>query len=65
MLGMENKHIGYTYLIDENLKIRWAGCGFARPEESDALTNCTRVLLERLESSQEATEKPSSQPPIA
>ncbi|KAF8609167.1 hypothetical protein BDV93DRAFT_518022, partial [Ceratobasidium sp. AG-I] len=47
-LGMENKHIGYTYLIDENLKVRWAGCGFARPEETEALTNCTRVLLERM-----------------
>jgi ATPase complex subunit ATP10 len=46
---MENKHIGYTYLIDENLKVRWAGCGFARPEESEALANCTRLLLERLE----------------
>ncbi|CAE6429118.1 unnamed protein product [Rhizoctonia solani] len=47
-LGMENKHIGYTYLVDENLKIRWAGCAFARPEESEALANCTRVLLDRL-----------------
>ncbi|QRV76063.1 F1F0 ATP synthase assembly protein ATP10 [Ceratobasidium sp. AG-Ba] len=47
-LGMENKHIGYTYLVDENLKVRWAGCGFARPEETEALANCTRLLLERL-----------------
>ncbi|CAE6524193.1 unnamed protein product [Rhizoctonia solani] len=47
-LGMENKHIGYTYLLDDNLKVRWAGCGFARPEESEALANCTRVLLDRL-----------------
>ncbi|CAE6463650.1 unnamed protein product, partial [Rhizoctonia solani] len=47
-LGMENKHIGYTYLVDENLKVRWAGCAFARPEESEALANCTRVLLDRL-----------------
>lgn len=47
-IGMENKHIGYTYLIDENLKVRWAGCGFARPEEADALSNCARILLERM-----------------
>ncbi|ELU41512.1 ATP10 domain-containing protein [Rhizoctonia solani AG-1 IA] len=47
-VGMENKHIGYTYLVDENLKVRWAGCAFARPEESEALANCTRVLLDRL-----------------
>lgn len=49
--GMENKHIGYTYLLDENIKVRWAGCGFARPEESEALANCTRVLLERFKAS--------------
>ncbi|KDN42958.1 hypothetical protein RSAG8_06484, partial [Rhizoctonia solani AG-8 WAC10335] len=49
-LGMENKHIGYTYLLDDSLKVRWAGCGFARPEESEALSNCTRVLLDRLAS---------------
>lgn len=60
-LGMENKHIGYTYLIDENLKVRWAGCGFARPEESEALENCTRILLERHDSSSKTTENPDSQ----
>ncbi|KAG9124787.1 Mitochondrial ATPase complex subunit atp10 [Ceratobasidium sp. 392] len=58
--GMENKHIGYTYLIDENLKVRWAGCGFARPEEAEALANCTRILLERLDSSPAPSQKPKT-----
>ncbi|CAE6421646.1 hypothetical protein ACGC1H_001847 [Rhizoctonia solani] len=62
-LGMENKHIGYTYLLDDNLKVRWAGCGFARPEESEALANCTRILLDRLDSgstSPTTSKEPSS-----
>jgi ATPase complex subunit ATP10 len=48
-LGMVNKHVGYVYLVDENAKIRWAGCGFAREEETEALRNCARVLLRRLD----------------
>ncbi|EPQ52136.1 hypothetical protein GLOTRDRAFT_140565 [Gloeophyllum trabeum ATCC 11539] len=48
-MGMVNKHIGYVYLVDENLKIRWAGCGDAKAEESEALLRCTKVLLERLQ----------------
>ncbi|KAG8682489.1 Mitochondrial ATPase complex subunit atp10 [Ceratobasidium sp. 395] len=62
-LGMENKHIGYTYLIDENLKVRWAGCGFARPEETEGLANCTRILLERLDSPPTPVQQPK--PPTA
>ena len=52
---MVNKHIGYVYLVDENCKIRWAGCGFAKPDETIALRNCTRVLLQRLEKLPETT----------
>ena len=47
-MGMVNKHIGYIYLVDENCKIRWAGCGFAMEDEDLSLRNCTRVLLQRL-----------------
>lgn len=47
-LGMVNKHIGYVYLVDENLKIRWAGCGDAKLEEADALRTSVGVLLNRL-----------------
>ncbi|KDQ13412.1 hypothetical protein BOTBODRAFT_33717 [Botryobasidium botryosum FD-172 SS1] len=48
-LGMENKHIGYVYLVDSDLRVRWAGCGFAAEGESEALANCTRVLVDRLQ----------------
>jgi len=62
-LGMLNKHIGYVYLVDENCKVRWAGCGFAMDEESVALRNCTRVLLQRLDKSGSSSVAPSTDPP--
>jgi len=48
-LGMVNKHIGYVYLLDEHLKVRWAACGDAKLEEADALRTSVGVLLNRLE----------------
>jgi len=37
----------YVYVVDENVKIRWAGCicSHASPEEIQALLVCTSVLL--------------------
>jgi ATPase complex subunit ATP10 len=46
-LGMTNSRIGYVYLVDENLKIRWAACADAMEEEEEALVCCTGVLLNR------------------
>jgi ATPase complex subunit ATP10 len=48
-MGMTNSKVGYVYLVDENLKIRWGGCADAMVEETQALENCTGVLLKRLE----------------
>jgi len=47
-LGLLNKHIGFVYLVDENVKVRWAGCAFARDEERTSLRGCTGELLARL-----------------
>lgn len=47
-LGMTNSRVGYVYLIDENLKVRWGGCADATREEAIALETCTGVLLKRL-----------------
>lgn len=49
-LGFENKHLGFVYLVDENLKIRWAGCGYAKDEEGVYLMELTNKLLQRLQS---------------
>ena len=44
---MNNKHIGFVYLVDERCRVRWAGGGLAREEESASLRSCVGVLLER------------------
>ncbi|KAG6868530.1 hypothetical protein C0993_001418 [Termitomyces sp. T159_Od127] len=62
-LGMTNSKVGYVYLIDENLKIRWGGCADATPKEVAALEVCTGVLLNRLEKTKgrsKATQKPDT-----
>ncbi|KAL1720621.1 ATP10 protein-domain-containing protein [Schizophyllum commune] len=48
-IGMDNEKVGYVYLIDENLKIRWAAGGEPEESEIDALRTCTGVLLRRWE----------------
>ncbi|EIW67444.1 hypothetical protein TREMEDRAFT_17176, partial [Tremella mesenterica DSM 1558] len=47
-LGIENKLLGYVYLIDPNAKIRWAGNAMASEEEVDNLRRATAVLMRRL-----------------
>jgi hypothetical protein len=39
---MENKHVGYVFLVDANRKIRWAGCSWATVDEEEV-----RRLLRR------------------
>ncbi|KZV76411.1 hypothetical protein PENSPDRAFT_542280, partial [Peniophora sp. CONT] len=46
-MGMVNSRIGYVYLVDENLRIRWAGCAEAKDEEAEGLLMGTSVLLKR------------------
>ncbi|SNX85093.1 related to ATP10 - F1F0 ATPase complex assembly protein [Melanopsichium pennsylvanicum] len=56
-IGFHNKHVGYTYLVDQKGRIRWAGCGFAEQAEMQALFNCTRVLLDRSRQGEEKSKK--------
>ena len=44
---MSNKHIGYTFLVDQACRIRWAACADPKLEEIEALQACTNVLLKR------------------
>lgn len=48
-MGCTNSKVGYVYLIDQNLKIRWAGCADATVEEAQSLETCTGILLKRLD----------------
>ncbi|KAH9941739.1 ATP10 protein-domain-containing protein [Epithele typhae] len=61
-LGINNKVVGYVYLVDPNLKIRWAACADPKEEEVAALQTCATVLLNRVSppSSSEQAEKPLS-----
>lgn len=47
-IGLLNSKVGYTYLLDENCKIRWAGSGPAEGDEKDGLVKGARKLLEDL-----------------
>ena len=44
---LENKILGYVYLVDANCRIRWAGCGLATNDEAENLRAATAVLLKR------------------
>ncbi|KAI9637255.1 ATPase assembly factor ATP10 [Dioszegia hungarica] len=46
-LGLDNKLVGYVFLIDQNLKVRWAGCGPATEEEVESLRKGAAVLMKR------------------
>lgn len=47
-LALHNKHVGYTYLVGPDQKIRWGAAAFAEKEERQAMIACTGVLLTRL-----------------
>ncbi|KZV95867.1 hypothetical protein EXIGLDRAFT_609999 [Exidia glandulosa HHB12029] len=44
---MQNKFVGYVFLLDPQQRIRWAGSAFATPAERDSLRRCAGVLLDR------------------
>ncbi|KIK56596.1 hypothetical protein GYMLUDRAFT_46932 [Collybiopsis luxurians FD-317 M1] len=48
-LGYNNDRVGYVYLVDPNLRIRWAGNADPTVEEVKSLEVCTGVLLGRLD----------------
>ncbi|CDO70557.1 hypothetical protein BN946_scf184579.g13 [Trametes cinnabarina] len=58
-LGIANRHVGYVYLVDPKMKIRWAACADPKSEEIAALVTCTRVLLDR--ASKEPLPEPAPQ----
>jgi ATPase complex subunit ATP10 len=43
-----NSKVGYTYLLDGDCKIRWAGSGPAEGDEKDGLVRGARRLIEEL-----------------
>ncbi|ROW11031.1 hypothetical protein VMCG_01074 [Cytospora schulzeri] len=45
-IGYLNSKVGYTYLVDGDFRIRWAGSGPAQPEERESLTRSLERLLD-------------------
>ena len=48
-IGILNSRVGYVYLVDQDCKIRWAGCAEANEGEKEALIKGAESLIRRLE----------------
>ena len=59
-VGLLNSKVGYTYLLDGECKIRWAGSGVCEGDENDSLVKGTRKLIEELKAKKK--EKPTLLP---
>ncbi|KAI0164791.1 ATP10 protein-domain-containing protein [Xylariaceae sp. FL1272] len=44
-IGLLNSKVGYTYLVDEGCRIRWAGSGLCEEHEKDSLIASLKRLL--------------------
>ncbi|KAL2131248.1 hypothetical protein VTI74DRAFT_5374 [Chaetomium olivicolor] len=48
-IGLLNSKVGYTYLVDHQCRIRWAGSGQAEPEEREGLVKGMQRILSEME----------------
>lgn len=48
-IGILNSRVGYVYLVDQDCKIRWAGCAEANDGEKEALIKGAETLMRRME----------------
>lgn len=48
-IGLLNSRVGYVYLVDEDCKIRWAGCADGNDAEKEALAKGAERLVKLLE----------------
>lgn len=54
-IGLLNSKVGYTYLLDGECKIRWAGSGVAQSDEKQGLLKGIRRLIEDAKSRRPST----------
>lgn len=47
-IGLLNSKVGYTYLLDGDCKIRWAGCGICEGDEKEGLARGFRRLIDEV-----------------
>ena len=50
-LDLPNVFTGYAFLVDSKMRVRWRGCGLARPEEIQNLIKCAEMLSQEPETS--------------
>jgi ATPase complex subunit ATP10 len=48
-IGILNSRVGYVYLVDQDCKIRWAGCADANEGEKDSLSKGAERLIKIME----------------
>jgi ATPase complex subunit ATP10 len=59
-IGLLNSRVGYTYLVDPECRIRWAGCGPSQEEERQSLTKGLYRILDEMDEAK--TARASSRP---
>ncbi|GAB1311275.1 Mitochondrial ATPase complex subunit atp10 [Madurella fahalii] len=47
-IGLLNSKVGYTYLVDHQCRIRWAGSGLAEAEEKEGLVKGMQRILDEM-----------------
>jgi len=57
-IGLLNSKVGYTYLLDGECRIRWAGSGPCEGDEKQGLVKGTRKLIEELQTKRKAKPTP-------
>ncbi|PMD48523.1 hypothetical protein L207DRAFT_560161 [Hyaloscypha variabilis F] len=63
-VGLLNSKVGYTYLLDGDCRIRWAGSGPCEGDEKEGLVKGTRRLLEELRTKRKEKPTPPAQKQI-
>jgi ATPase complex subunit ATP10 len=63
-VGLLNSKVGYTYLLDGECKIRWAGSGLCEGDEKEGLVKGTRRLIEELKTKRKEKPTPLPQKPV-
>lgn len=50
-IGLLNAKVGYTYIVDQHCRIRWAGSGSSHPDERNGLTRGVARLVDQVRKS--------------
>lgn len=60
-IGLLNSKVGYTYLVDANCKIRWAGSGVSEGDENQGLVKGLQRLIDERKKEREEEKRRTSE----